>query len=474
MVSALLAVIIAPSAWAAAPTCMSTFTSRSPTNWRLVKPAAIEDSARTGAVSMNGVAVDGNLVLSAVNGAFELRNSCIKGDLSAESIGFPGALDLTGTVIGGKARFGAATFGQVAAFVGATFDGDADFVNVEFRGAALFASAQFGGNVDFTDASFDRVADFNGAGLGGSAGLAGSASFVSTQFLNDARFTSANFGGAASFLDADFVHGVDLRGAHFWDKVDFSESAAGGDFDARDAQFDGDVRVTRVRFAAAADFTDAKFASPGVPPVTLHLEQANIQSLNLDAAAPPKEIIFTGGGVEELRMSPQAVALVRVAPPSGLGPGKSCADRACLYGLIEKEARLNGDLETANEAKILRLGLERRSWPLFFRQANWAVGWEIGGYLVRPSHPGVALLALFALGVLLRTLARRIGFLQRSPPSVTVAARRAWQAFRQFRAPDATRLFRLESALYKIVFAVLIINLEAVSPPIRNLVEKLI
>jgi hypothetical protein len=158
------------------------------------------------------------------------------------------------------------------------------------------------------------------------------------------------------------------------------------------------------------------------------------------------------------------------------------------YGALGTAARHADDLAAANEAAVLRLGLERHSMPVVVRQLDWAFAWGVGGYLVRPWHPATALFVLFGIGVLIRAVARRR---DRHGAKAVVAglvddADGAFHSFKKItpdRNPKAgdpprsardTRLLQLEVVVYTVLTLVFVVNLESVSPSIRNLVEGLL
>jgi len=467
-------------------------TADKPAGWTVISPKKLKKQLKAGGVIRSRLAVAGNLVLGPeVDAPLVLHNSCIQGSLRANGTTFSGVVDLTNTEIEQGAAFRDADFGRTVVLTGTIFDGPARFDSSEFQGVALAPSAQFRQGAVFSDASFDALADFTGSLFSPTA----PSQFVSTQFDGPARFTSF-FLGPVGFQDASFSDGADFHAAQFLNLAKFNGAESAGDIDAQTATFSHPVSFSHSGFAGTADFTDAVFDD------TLNLEEASIHMLNLDAHVLPSRIFLAGTGIDALQMNPLAVSRIQLPPGSrsqeekersttanqgsATTPGR-CHTRICLYGLVESEARQNNDLATANEAHILRWGAERGSWPPVASQVNWALGWEVGGYLVSPLHPATAILTLFVIGILLRTVGRVLGrsSLARSlvpkqsrkvhrPIGVWQAIKRASEAFYQINPGSSSPLFRAESALYKVLIAVLLINIEAVSPSIRDLVEGIL
>ena len=140
-------------------------------------------------------------------------------------------------------------------------------------------------------------------------------------------------------------------------------------------------------------------------------DQATIDNLNLDGAVLASTLLLPDprgiGGISNLHMDPADVGHIRAvasgpkegsAQPSGT---RSARERA--LALIETAARSGGDLAAANQAEIRRLTLERQDEGPIRASLDWTLGWEIGGYLVRPWHPFFALLAFFVLAALVRS-----------------------------------------------------------------------
>jgi len=120
------------------------------------------------------------------------------------------AVDFSGFVFPGAARFHRATFSGDAWFGGATFRGVAGFDGSTFSGAALFNNAQFAEawfkEVKFNRAEFAR-AKFVGKAVFESVHFSGNAFFTQTVFFKTADFSLAKFDQYAGFDAAEF-HGA--------------------------------------------------------------------------------------------------------------------------------------------------------------------------------------------------------------------------------------------------------------------------
>jgi uncharacterized protein YjbI with pentapeptide repeats len=404
--------------------------------------------------------IDGNLDLRGRHdvgvGPIVLRNSCVTGAIRADSTTFRSIIDLSGTTVVGPANFYSAEFDRAAEFDTTNFEGPATFAAAAFHGAAGFFQAAFAKRLIATDASFDRGADFS------NADFQGVTSFLGANFAQQSRFTDASFGSPASFYDARFGGGSDFSNVTFHSRANFDLSTAQGDLGFQEAHFIGsDMNAASFRlvlFAGTADFSNAGRIH-GSP----LFEDAVISSLDLDGAEPtyfgkPRRI-------DKLRIS--SSALPKISWP--------LADRVSNYRLLEKAARNADDLAAANEAKVLRRSLERESKGFIMRQFDWVVEWGIGGYLVRPYHPAVALLIVFLLGILVRSVVNRRGRRGFSAVlrGIVTDAGSAFHSFRRIKFDGSINRSQLEPLLYTVLILVLLANLEAISPPVRNFLEGL-
>lgn len=395
-----------------------------------------------------------------VEGPFVLRDSVLTQGVFARSTSFRGIVDLSGTTIAKGADFDSAEFGRQAEFGETILEGATTFAAAEFHGAAVFADADFR-SADFASVAFDHGADFTGATFEGTArfdnaGLAQQSRFSSAHFLGDAGFQSVQFGGGCDFSSVVFA------GA-----ATFDLSTARGDLGFQGAKFTGgDGSRSSVTFLKALVTGTADFSGAGTIRGGPVFDDAVIASL--DFAGAEAEFFGTPTRIDKLQIDPGAVARIQF---SG-----TAAERAAKYGTLETAAGDGGDLAAANEARVLRLGLLRTSeaWPL--HALDWAFAWGVGGYLVRPSHPVLALVALFLIGVAARSFADRreragfAGWLN----GLIADGQRAFSAFKKVKPADLRGFASLECIAYTVLTVLLLVNLEGVSPRIHNLVQELL
>jgi uncharacterized protein YjbI with pentapeptide repeats len=466
LVVALAAAVCVPgaAAAAAAPSCPPPDPQACPSGLTPLAPRTIARRAATGhAVFMRCVRVTGTLDLdpptTVVPAAFVVRDSCIAGGVRAAFIEFRSIVDLSDTTVTGRTDFYSSQLDRAGAFDGTTFSGHARFAVADLRWAPSFYQATFADGVSFADTSFDRGADFSGAQFHRDA------IFDNADLSQQSRFTLAEFFSMASFTGTRFGGGSDFSAAQFHHSVDFDLSTADGDLGFQQAHFYGRdpdvVSFNSVLYHQAADFSDA-----GPIAGTAIFDQAVIAKLDLGGAQP--DWFGTPSRIDELRIDPTALAAIKF---SGSRTTKENDLRR-----FESAALNADDLAAANEARVLRYGLQRSAEMPVVRQLDWAFAWGIAGYFVRPWHPALALLALFVLGVGVRCLAncksRRTcrAFLV----GLAVDGRGALRALRKIKPDGATGAFQLEVLLYTALIAVLLVNLEHVSPTIRNLVEGLL
>jgi hypothetical protein len=189
---------------------------------------------------------------------------------------------------------------------------------------------------------------------------------------------------------------------------------------------------------------------------------------SLDFAGAEAEFFGTPTRIDKLQMDPAAVARIQFNGP----PGK----RAAKYRLLETAAGHGGDLAAANEARVRRLALQRASEPWPLRTLDWAFAWGVAGYLVRPSHPALALVALFVIGVAARSFASRreragfAGWLS----GLRADGGRAFSAFKKVKPTGLRGFASVECIAYTALTVLLLVNLEGVSPRIHELVQELL
>ena len=421
--------------------------------------AQIERLVKAGApVSLNCRRISGGLDLhppgGVVQAPFVIRNSIVGGGLAAPSTTFGSVVDLYGTKLEGPANFFAAEFNREADFPFTRFNGGTSFAAAEFHGAADFSSACFAKRANFSTTSFGNTADFSDAYFNTNA------VFDSAHFTQQVRFTNVAFLADALFRVAQFASGADFSNAGFQAAADFESSAAQGSLGFQRARFlgaqiPGEISGTTfagVLFGGDADFSDVGSIGGGNVFVNAHIHSLDVSGDQLDLGAPAH--------IDEL----------------SIDPGQVAAQNEWNYGQLEAAASSAGDLAAANQARVLRLGANRRSETPIVRALDWAFAWQIGGYLVRPWHPALALLVLFLTGVLVRSLVHRR---ERHGVHAVVNglgqdADGAFRSFRRIKPDGRANLVAIESFTYTVLTVVLLVNLEGVSPGIHSLVQGIL
>ena len=437
---------------------------------RAVSAQRVQRSVAAGEpVFLTCVRIDNGLDLTqktrTVTGPVVVRNSCIVGPIHAESTTFQSIVDFSGTTIDGPVGFYSSEFDRVAAFDGTQLQRRATFAVASFNGAATFYTANFARGAAFTYASFVRGANFSGAQFWSSADFAG------TNFGQQSRFSLTDFYRDASFKSARFGDGSDFTGTQFRAPANFEQAAAQGTLAFHSAHFGGSnglgADFSHVLFGGLADFSDAGHIAGSAV-----FDAANLASLDLKGATV--DSLGTPERIDKLRIEPETVAALPI-----IG---SVEQREADYRMLEDAARNADDLPAANEAKVLRRNLERSGEIPVERQLDYAFYWGVGGYFVRPWHPVAALVLLFLVGLVIRGIANRrereglTGVVK----GVGIDTRGAWRAFRnepehgEGQAGRRPPGVQLELALYAVLVAVLLVNLEGVSSPLRNLVEGLL
>ena len=227
---------------------------------------------------------------------------------------------------------------------------------------------------------------------------------------------------------------------------------------------------------------DANFSDAGMIQGSDVFNDATIHSLNLggdqiQTLGPPLHF-------DELTIAPRTLAQYTADVLTGLSykglPSsfRTNGQRELLARLqqFETAALSAGDLAAANEARVLRLSLNRKNETPVLRALDWAFAWEVGGYLVRPWHPVLALLALFLLGVLVRSVAHRRdrSGIQGVLAGLSEDASGAFRSFRRIKPEGRASLVAIESFAYTLLTVVLLVNLEGVSSSIHQLVQGIV
>lgn len=387
-------------------------------------------------VLLSGVIVVGDVDLrpiQTVSAPFRCLGCDIRGSFLAPDVIFQRIVDLTGTRVLGSLDVQGAVFRDVLLLrstggLRAQVDGSADFALTSFATRARFDGARFGGPADFTGVTFAQDSSFADSDFAASttfelAIFGGAASFSATPaetnrsdpdpcagtlgaFEGPARFVRVAFRGSVDFSQRCFGEDTDFRGASFADRLDLTLASLHGA-----ARFDGATFQAGAMFVAATFSRGASFER-----ITLG------GSLDFGGASVAREISLADGagagsisleGIKltqrgSIRLTGLHVAALTMDIPtveevSGTGV------REEVLSLIERTARVKGDIGEANSARYALLSLQGERARLPHRLADTVFYRAIAGYLVRPSHPLVAFLLLLVLGMTVRTLAALIG-----------------------------------------------------------------
>jgi uncharacterized protein YjbI with pentapeptide repeats len=477
---------------------------------RLVSARAIVKRIERGRpVRENHVEVRGTLRLPAtVSAPVVFHNSIINGSISGPSTTFDQVLVLSDTKVTGsldlpysnfrspvlllttrvgRARFDFASFDESALLVDSSFTRGGLFEGSFFGGPVRFARSTFGGHADFDLATFDDLGVFETTQFNGPA------SFAHAEFRSHADFVAALFGGHASFAAASFFQGADYTGANFLSQATFEDaqfeqdtafretfftrraSFAGAtatallDFDG--AQFQGPLEFSTTHLADAEFSGGASFAKP------VDFDQATIDSLDLDGAVIHSTLHFplpgAIGAITKLRMDPGDVAHIEAV--ARIPQHKAHIEREHALAMIESAARSDGDLAEANDAEVRRLTLGRQDRSAFGSGLDWTFEWQIGGYLVSPLHPFLALVALVFLAALIRSWKGR-GDLERAGLGGRVRGfaedlRKGLSALWTF-DPGGGGFFRfVEQLATKVLVVVLVLSIGNVAPGLSPIVK---
>ena len=377
-------------------------------------------------------------------GAIVLSGADIHGRTSFSGAQFHSAVRLRGTQIHGDTSFGNASFDDGGDFVGTMFFGAASFGSSEFRGTADFTTAGFNGAAAFNTARFLAPADFIGASFGGGPKVV--PSFYGTRFDAGARFAGGEFDHGASF--------------------DLAEAPAEMDFEGR--VFSGPASFSTVRFLGGVDLTHSSLVG------LVNFDQAVITRLDLDGAALndstivlPESKLHSGqfGHIDELRLDPNDVGHIRAGNASD-----NRGAREHALELVEKTARAGGDDNAAREAEIRRRTLERHDKSAFGRAFDWGILWGIGGYLVRPLHPFLALIALVLIVPLGRAVRRAWTNWRTIPTGFPSDLGKSILGIWKFKIGEGSAFETVEAVVYKVMRAVLVLSIGNVYPTLHNIV----
>lgn len=495
--------------------------------------------------------IDGSLngATSEFTNIVDLSGDHVRGAIDLSEARFDGPFVFRHTTTKTAARFEFARFTELAIFDGATFKGRTSFADAAFNGPARFDSATFAAPARFSSVSFAHPVDLEAATFAKLVSFAGAefqsdADFIGAHFLHMSRFDGARFFGAAEFANAQFgpqqpkpgrpvlcangnyvwatfcntrfnqeanfvvarFRGVSFSGAHADGALDFSAAQFHGSRACASGSVTpsstGEADFSTTTFLARATFANAEFDC------LANFDQARIDELDLNEAQQLETLWFPRqrnsetpaqlGRIGVLRLGVGDVRKIQV--PISTDPPARRHELEGVLQLVEDGARTAGDLKTANEARVRRLSLVRESKPFLPRLFDWAIWWGLLGYLVRPSHPALAIALVSFLGLATRVIAadrtqvsdyrlrraaggHRIATMAHFDLStlgqrMSANAKQLWSAFQDLlnvlfglRPPAGGGARLLEYLVFKFLFVVLAINIGDVSPAFRTLVE---
>jgi len=369
-------------------------------------------------VLLRAVTLRGDLDLGGVGrvrASFRCLDCRLEGDLLAEDVVFERTVNLSGSSIAGRvalegatfqapALFGSppgkpasfrgpidftlATFEDLVSFQQGSFEAPANFTLARFRGDAVFAQAELAEGATFDSAVFFGRTRFDGSVFGnpgirlrrdrsacelGGGTTDGRASFERSAFRAAADFRGISFQGDACFRGADFEGRADFSQSEFTKEAIFDQARFTQEATFRGAQFIGEssqLEFTRATFANRTFFTNIV-----APRIT-------IADALFEARTPP--LVVTDISADDFVMDVDSIEAVR-------DQGNV---RERVLELIESSAKARGDLALANDAhyRLQVLRSQDYAWPL--HAADLVFYRSVAGYLVRPVHPLVTLLAL--------------------------------------------------------------------------------
>jgi hypothetical protein len=436
---------------------------------------------------------------STIGRALKMRGAIFEGAAlfsgSETQSTFEGRLDFSLVVFNDIASFEKATFNERAVFSSTRFLGD-----VSFSAATFLAGARFNGAVFAQDAAFpaaatsDAVAQGNdvdeGRGVCASEGSAagrgsfeGPVTFDRASFRSSADFRQRCFGTLGRFAQTDFAKRVEFVQAEFLGGATFEDARLTGGATFRDAEFDKKAEFKNVVAGGSLDFTVATF-----------LDKADFFGLLSDAALIFDDAIFA----KQIDMDEvSAASLVLDVDAAKRADGD--IEKRDILRMIESSAKERGDLAVANDASFERRKLLSKEYGPLRRAWDFFVYRGLAGYLVRPTHPLIALAALGFLAALIRwPLVRRA---QNSASTTSSSKPRGirganprpglatlvwwhlrgflseyWRTIRrtmrdkQESEPEPQPLF-VEVATYRVLFIVALIGLANSNPTLRQMVD---
>jgi uncharacterized protein YjbI with pentapeptide repeats len=286
-----------------------------------------------------------------------------------------------GTNFRSDAEFSLVTFDDLAEFERTRFAGKATFALARFRGDAIFWGMKpFKKEADFERASFSAAADFRQRSFAALANFkrvtfSGRSDFSGATFQADAEFNWTHFGRETTFLNATISAGTV---GTVLDNI-----RADGPIDFRAANINGRLRVANSEVPGLS-FARANFCSDVGSKVECGLTVEKVSS---------SDFFMDLGSIEH----------VNVGLPDADAPATTEARKTTL-ALIGSSAKARGNLALANDAHYRLQVLKSHDYPWPLHVVDFVFYRIIAGYLVRPVHPLVTLVALAFLISFLRVV----------------------------------------------------------------------
>ncbi|HEV7523502.1 MAG TPA: pentapeptide repeat-containing protein [Acidimicrobiia bacterium] len=387
-------------------------------------------------VEFTGIEIIGVLDLQnlKIEQSIRCKDCVIDGAILASDVTFAEAVDLEGVTLKGRVDLRGAKFeGPMLArgdkagggasdsidFSFARFEQQSAFDGLSFKGPLRFEGAFFADNTSFVGTNFADVAVFDRAHFAASADFGGRLSTATSDSVTsgDATFLGASFDGSVNFGQRIFNRKLLLDHSRAGDSLSLShtkvherlsmDGAKFADVDAKNLSVDGFASIAGSQVRSLS-FEGATFDCSLNISGTSVADKATLRTVNLpnksrtDVCDDPHKLFVSGFTAGDLSMDQSLIALV----PNDPNDPNDDAKRKIL-SQIEVSARASGTVADANQAHYALLALDGGQKSRAARILD-GIYRDVGGYLVRPSRPLVALLLLIVIGTFVRYVRRRI------------------------------------------------------------------
>jgi hypothetical protein len=305
--------------------------------------------------------------------------SLIGTDLILERI-----VDFSGSSFLGPVDFSAALFRDRTGFEGVTFARPANFGSTRFLAEASFARSSFG-----EEAVFDRV-QFGAGAVFTDATFEGNARFPATQFASVADYSGAVFNGRSDFTASGFAKRMSFARAEFTQLAEFRAASFSGGANLGVNRFGRGFNFEEVTAGGSTEFLGAVLLGEGA---LNNFSSTGLLALDgIRLVGSDTKLFLDRMAVDRLTMDVDQIGFVQ---------GRAVQKE--VLKLVEAGGRKSGDLALANRARFQFLDLEGREKTGLPRLVDRVFFRNIGGYLVRPLNPLIALAFLVLVGGLIRS-----------------------------------------------------------------------